>query len=194
MKLGRETAWIFVAGVLFGFLGAGLLFLAASPPRGEPVRLDQPLHPRQISVHVAGSVTRPGVYNLEPGSRVSDAVAAAGGVLPAGNEQALNLAGLLADGDRVYVPARAQPVSANQPVSPGETVVAPAGRLVNINLAGQSELETLPGIGPSLATRIIAHRDQNGPFAMIDAILEVSGIGPAKFEGIRDLITVEDGP
>ena len=148
-----------------------------------------------LVVHVSGAVSHPGVYELIQGSRVQDAIQAAGDLTPDADAQALNLAAPLDDGALVHVPLK----SAEQPpmISPGISAPSPAGNpgsapggLININTASQSELESLPGIGPVLAQRIIEYRQSHGSFSSTEAIMDISGIGPATFEKIKDLITV----
>lgn len=163
-----------------------------------------------LAVHVAGAVAAPGVYRLPTGARVVDAISAAGGALPEADANAVNLARFLRDGERVVVPRPGETV-----VEPAAGGVAGAGlggnetggavgggvgsgggggvtggALVNINLASASQLEQLPGIGPSLAARIVTHREQNGPFQSVQGLLDVPGIGPAKFEALRGLVEV----
>ncbi|RMF49735.1 MAG: ComEA family DNA-binding protein [Anaerolineae bacterium] len=189
--------WGPLLGLLAGFLLAGALFWAARPPRGTPITLLPPPTPLPVVVDVGGAVAHPGVYALPPGSRVQDALESAGGLLPEADAQTLNLAAPLEDGSRLWVPTRPPVVtsipaeiatpSAQRAISIG---ASPETSLVNINTASQAELESLPGIGPSLAQRIIAYRQENGPFAAIEDIQKVSGIGPATFERLRDLITV----
>jgi competence protein ComEA len=140
--------------------------------------------PAVLIVHVAGWVRRPGVYELREGDRVIDAVEAAGGARKGAYLDGLNLAAPLTDGQQVLVPKTAAPGAAPSGVIPGQ----PA--LVNINTAAAAELETLPGIGEVLAERIIDHRTEHGPFASVDDLLEVSGIGEATLEEIRELVTV----
>ena len=120
----------------------------------------------------------PGMYTLPPGSRVGDAVKAAGGFAPGAEQARINLAAPVSDGDQVDVPGIVSSSHVN------------AGR-VNINSAAIDELETLPGIGPTTAQNIIDYRLQNGSFLSIQDILKVSGIGPATFDRIKDYITTE---
>lgn len=142
-----------------------------------------------LIVHVAGWVRRPGVYELLQGDRVIDAIEAAGGPRRGAYLDGLNLAAPLADGQQVLVPKRG--ASAGSAPSPGGVPGAgSAGSLVNVNTASADELETLPGIGEVLAQAIIDHRTEHGPFATVDDLVDVSGIGDATLEDIRDLVTV----
>jgi competence protein ComEA len=188
-----------ILNVVIGiFVGAALsagIWLATSPPRGESVVLRPAPTPEPLRVHVAGAVLHPGVYTLDENSRVEDAVYAAGGFLADADENALNLAAKLEDGERLDIPYVAGFVpnetsgfvvitESAPPLPPGE------GDLVNINTASLEELDKLPGIGATIAQRIIDYRTENGPFATIDDIVNVPGIGTATFEEIKDLITV----
>ena len=143
-----------------------------------------------LVVHVAGAVQVPGVYRLNAGSRVIDAVGAAGGVAADANSDAINLAASLTDGERVYVPrvGEVAPVVASGGAGAGDSR-ALAGP-VNLNTATADDLDTLPGVGPATAAAILAYRDQHGPFASLDDLGEISGIGPAKIEALRGLVTV----
>ncbi len=189
--------------VVSGMLAAALIWLTASPPRGEPVLLHPPPTPPPLQVHVTGAVSKPGVYPLAPGARLQEAIEAAGGIVEVGDLAGLNLAMKLSDGDRVEVPFL--PPTRTPTASPGSTAVEapqtqPSGAqaerngLININLATQSQLETLPGIGPATAQKIIAYREDHGPFEIISDIVNVSGIGPATYDKIKDSITVGDMP
>ena len=129
-----------------------------------------------VTVHVAGAVNTPGVFELPGGSRVADAIDAAGGALANADTDSINLARRIADGEQVLV----------QLV--GESSGAPAR--LNLNSAEPADLEALPGIGTVLAERIVADRAQNGPFATVDDLDRVSGVGDAVLAQIRDLVTV----
>ncbi|HXF84421.1 MAG TPA: ComEA family DNA-binding protein [Anaerolineales bacterium] len=177
-----------VSGILFGLFIAAVVWVVARNPSGEPVILRPAPTERPIIVHITGAVPRPGVYALPRGARVQDAISAAGGFLAEAEKSQINLARLLEDGERLDIPyiEGASPVIA----TPGEEIVQATSDLININTASQAELETLPGIGPTTAQKIIEYREQNGPFLSIEDIINVSGVGPGTFERIKDLITV----
>ena len=145
----------------------------------------------EMVVHVAGAVQAPGVYRLAPGARVIDAVQAAGGLAADSNSDAVNLAAPLTDGARVYVPRLGEVAPVVMAPSPGSGTgtSSPAGP-VNLNTATADDLEALPGVGPATAATILAHRDQHGPFASVDDLADVRGIGPAKLDALRGLVTV----
>lgn len=142
---------------------------------------------KKLLVHVSGQVAAPGVYELPEGSRVQDAVAAAGGPAAESDANALNLAAVLVDGQKVTVPKPGEAVPAEGPAAAAETG-APGGK-VNLNSATVQQLEELPGVGPVLAQRIVAHRTKSR-FTSIRQLQEVSGFGPKKYEALKDLITV----
>ena len=197
--------WIVVLGVIFGLLGAGIIYLASQPPRGNPIALLPPPTPIPFQIHISGAVINPGVHALPSGSRVQDAIEAAGGFTHQADSSGLNLAALLEDGTRVLVPYQIptatpaptrepnhqSPQNQNPTSIPAATSSTP---LININTASQPELETLSGIGPATALKIIAFRQENGYFSSIEEIQKVSGIGPATFEKIKAFITVDEQP
>lgn len=149
-----------------------------------------------LVVHVAGAVRRPGVYRLGSGCRVSDAVEAAGGLLPDAVPASVNLARPLEDGEQVVIASEDDvgAASGSQAVSPstagGGAASGSSGGLVNLNTADVTLLDTLPGVGPSTAQRIVADRDANGPFASVEDLGRVSGIGPKKLEQLKGLVSV----
>jgi competence protein ComEA len=148
-----------------------------------------------IRVYITGAVIYPDVYRLAPGSIVKDAIEAAGGITDDADLVRINLAQELQDQQQIYVPHKDE-VNAPPPVVDGQSrsssgSVESSGQ-ININTATIEELDTLPGIGPGYAQRIIEYREQNGPFGAIEEITLVSGIGDATFEKIRDRITVGD--
>lgn len=145
-----------------------------------------------LFVHIAGSVKNPGLYELPQGSRVSDAVSAAGGMSEDANTSSVNLARQLTDGEQIIVASNEDILAATET---GTSNGSPSGQAssqgkVNINTASAEELMTLDGVGEATADKIIAYRQENGPFARIEEIKEVSGIGEKKFEAMKDAITV----
>jgi competence protein ComEA len=135
-----------------------------------------------VVVHVVGAVRHPGVYRLPAGSRTRDAVRRAGGANRRADLGSVNLATRLADGEQVRVPQRA-PTAAST-ASAGPAAGAPAS-IVHLNSADAEQLDSLDGIGPALAQRIVEYRDAHGGFGSIDELDEVSGIGPVRLESLR---------
>ena len=177
----------FLAGLLMGLASTGLILLLIHQPRQYPIELLPPPTPDPLSIHVAGAAEHPGVYLLPCGSIVQDALDAAGGPTASADLDRINLAADLEDGQRVYVPQiTASGTSTGEEIHTSE--IDPE-QMININTASAAELELLPGIGPSLAKEIMDHRSANGLFNTADDLLAVSGIGPAKVEQLRDLIT-----
>ena len=140
-----------------------------------------------VVVHVAGDVRKPGLQRLPAGSRVADAIRAAGGVSNSKAENSVNLARLLVDGEQIMVGVGPQQASSDQQYNRTQGSGSPSGK-VSVNSASQQQLETLPGVGPSLAQRILEYRTANGAFHSIDELDEVSGIGPATLARLRPLI------
>ncbi|MCR6690420.1 ComEA family DNA-binding protein [Cellulomonas sp.] len=161
----------------------------SAPPAARdapPVGPDATPAPAELVVDVVGAVARPGVVRLPPGSRVVDALDAAGGALADADVARLNLARVLVDGEQVVVPRPGDPVPAAPPAAGGGEGGA---TLVDLNTADEATLDTLPGIGPVLAARIVEHRAA-GPFASVDDLVDVPGIGQALLEDLRDLVRV----
>ncbi|HAA90760.1 MAG: Competence protein ComEA [Thermoanaerobacterales bacterium 50_218] len=143
---------------------------------------------KTIAVHVAGAVQKPGVYYFPQSARVIDAVEEAG-LLDEADLDQLNLARILSDGEKVYVP-RVGEVTNLIPDN-GSVFESPSGSgKINLNTASAEELEELPGIGPVLAQRIIDYREKHGYFKRIEDVQNVSGIGSKRFEQIKDLVTI----
>ncbi len=144
-----------------------------------------------IAVHVVGAVGSPGVYMVEKGSRVQDAVMAAGGFSDDACTDAVNLAREAVDGEQILIPTNEEVQSGTYVSSSSyQSASGQATQLVNINTATEEQLDELPGVGPSTAQKIIAYREANGGFSSIEEIKEVSGIGDSRYEQIKDLITV----
>ena len=142
---------------------------------------DTSVTPEPATVHISGAVRHPGIVSVDVGSRVADVIAAAGGALRSADLDRLNLAATVRDAEHVHVPAIDETGAA-----PGVGEPAPAG--VDLNAATAIELEALPGVGPVLASRIVAHRDDHGPFATVEDLLDVPGIGEAKLAQLRDAV------
>jgi len=140
----------------------------------------------KFAVHVAGQVRNPQVFYLASGSRVIDAIKAAGGATAEADTNALNLAAKIADGERVYVPARGEAPTG----SAATGAVADSSSLIDINQASAADLEKLDGIGPTLAERIVKYRTKIGKFKRLDQLQDVDGIGPKKLNAIKGQVSV----
>jgi competence protein ComEA len=145
--------------------------------------------PPEIVVHAAGAVAAPGIHRLPAGSRVADLLAAAGGPASDADLDRVNLAAALTDGAQVRFPRVGEPLP-----PPVDDTAAPGGDAasapVDLNTASASELEVLPGVGPTIAAAIVEHRERNGPFRSVDDLLDVPGIGPAKLDQLRGAVVV----
>jgi competence protein ComEA len=174
---------ILVAAVALGIvLGVAALRIYDDSSKPEIVIRDA-AQARTISVQVSGAVISPGVYQLDPDSRLADAIQVAGGASEDADLAQLNLARRLTDGEDVDIPViRPTP-------GPGTVVSAAENGLVDINSASAEELDTLPGIGPALADAIIEYRSDNGPFNSVDELARVPGISARMVDNMRDLIT-----
>ena len=160
----------------------------------------------ELAVHVVGAVNEPGVYRLAPGSRADDALRAAGGPANNADLRRVNLASPVHDGEQIYVPRVGErtsttAVSSGSPAPPRGsrrsdsstnlgTTSTTLPLIVDVNRATAADLDRLPGVGPSTAKAIIDHRTRNGPFASVDDLLAVRGIGPAKLAEIRPWVRV----
>ncbi len=193
-RLGKQRGWIGLA--LSYILVAGVAFLAARWPAPggvqilapEPSPTPQPSPtPAPARVYVSGAVVAPGVYTLPPGSIAQDALNAAGGPAQDADLSLVNLAAPVSNGQQVHIPRVGEKVAQKSPTPASRALTGP----LNLNTATASELEQLPGIGPALAARIVQYRQEHGPFRTVDALLLVSGIGPATLDRIRSLVTVD---
>lgn len=196
-----------IAAVLL-VVGAAVAFNVVGSGASEPLTVQKagasetqaaeevPSEPASICVHVDGCVANPGIVYVEEGSRVADAVQAAGGMTEDASSAGMNLARVLQDGEQVVVPsvARATQEQAAEGALQAAGAAAQAGAnatgKVNINTASADELQTLSGIGPSKAQKIVDHRLSSGPFESVDGLTEVSGIGEKTLEAIRDQVCV----
>ena len=196
----RVVAGIGAAGCVVVVAFALLRPAAAAPPEASLPRASVPATASSrpstssagavVVVQAAGAVQRPGLYRLPPGSRVDDLVTAAGGLAAGADPDRLNLASLLADGQKVYVPrvgeAIPNDVATAGTTSGGSTSTQP----LDLNQATLQELDALPGIGPATAQAIVDYRAQHGHFRSVDDLLNVRGIGDAKLEQLRSLVRV----
>lgn len=159
----------------------------ATSSSAPPTTIDSAPAPTSIVVSVVGLVHNPGLLTLPDSSRVADALSAAGGVLDNADTLSLNLAQKLSDGDQVVVGAVGD--SPQQQTS-STTASTAAGAPVNLNTATEAELDALPGVGPVTASAILAWRTSNGKFTDVEQLGEVDGIGPARLDKLRALVTV----
>jgi competence protein ComEA len=196
VDLVKWWGWRRAAGGAVGAIGIALIVYFAvrvePPPIEEsipmPIVSSSLVGSLVLTVHVGGEVNQPGVYSLPSGSRVVDAVTAAGGVTAKAHTDSINLAAPLADAVQVIVPRKGSP-AAQQHID-SLTVKAPvSSSLININSATAKELDVLPGVGPATSKAIVETRVAQGPFASAEDLLDVPGIGPAKLAQIRPLIT-----
>jgi competence protein ComEA len=181
------TLWwsgVFSAGRDDGSLQAATLSVAKAS--AESSGGTEPAIAATVTVHVVGEVRRPGVYELAGGSRAIDAINAAGGLLGAADQSAVNLARIVADGEQIAVPRQGQGGPSGGAAAAGAGVLP--GK-VDLNTATEAQLDTLPGVGPATAAKIVSDRKENGPFRTVDDLLRVPGIGPAKFDALKDLVT-----
>lgn len=169
---------------LMGIAVAGGVFVVLNRPQRADITilLPTPTASGPLQAHLTGAVANPGLFSLPPGSRVNDLLSAAGGPLPGADLAQVNLARFLRDGEQVHVPLQGEPAQAS--------ASAPTGQRVNINTAGREELMSLPGIGQVKAQAIVDYRFQKGPFQRADELMKVPGIGPATYDGLKDLVTV----
>ena len=187
-------------GLMAGFVLAAILLIVTRLPGGQPVTLEPAPTQAPIVIQIIGEVVKPGVYKLPDGSRVQDAVDAAGGLLAEADSNSVNLAARLEDGQQISIPSQnasmsvpSAPLATSAPFTIISTLTPTAvssASLININTATLQQLDTLPSIGPVTAQSIVTYRQQHGPFQHIEDIMNVPGIGPVTFDKIQRLITV----
>lgn len=202
MKTGVKLVY----GLLLGLLIGGVILLIAKPDSGDAITLlpapsatpsRQPAPtktPEPILVQISGEVAVPGIYSLLQDARLQDLIVLAGGLTVDADENRVNGAALLRDGDYFYIPAEDETIPDIATNSPVRMHVDPDSEFVyplDLNTASQEALESLPGIGPTKAEDILAYRDAHGPFTSVDELVNVSGIGEATVESIRDYLYVE---
>lgn len=186
-RLGAGAAVALVLAALAVTVVVGIVRSAIVPVAEFEAPAETPgvtVAPAGVYVHVSGAVGEPGLYVLAPGSRVVDAVAAAGGLASDADPEGVNLARPLSDGEQLRVPREGEAEAAS-----AADGVDPDGR-VDLNSADAAALETLPRVGPALAQRIIDWREANGGFASVDDLMAVSGFGEKMVAALRDLVTV----
>jgi competence protein ComEA len=192
-----ELGLIALLGV--AVVGAGLVVvLRTSDPPAPPIsKAVDPVpqssaapEPKSVLVHVTGQVRHPGVYELPEGSRINDAISAAGGPLEGADGNLLNLAAPVTDGQKITLTKTGETLPPEPPAAGANGLAPPQDAKVNLNTANQAQLEELPSVGPVLAQRILAHRQTKGRFTSVRQLMEVSGVGPKKFEALKDLVTI----
>ena len=173
-----------VAVLLSAFSSSGTTrTIAASAGNGAPSASPRTL---TLFVHILGAVAKPGLYELHDGDRAVDAIAAAGGFTAKADQQQLNLARFISDGEQIYVAEKGEVQDASGSSAHGTA----KGAKVNLNTADAATLETLPRVGPAMAARIIAWREANGRFSTVEDLMNITGIGEKTFADLKDLVTV----
>jgi competence protein ComEA len=183
-----KNSTLLAVGVLIGLLASALILLISAPSSNKAIELLPTATPSDLMIHISGAVQKPGIYSLQPGSRLNDAINLSGGFTSEADIAKTNLALHLQDGQKIHVPAEGETAILENQYSLGgiEGIDQP----IDLNLADEDELMKLPGIGLTRAAEIIAYRKNNGPFDKIEDIQKVPGIGPVMFDNIKDWITV----
>jgi competence protein ComEA len=191
-RLPFSRRQLLIAALLAGvvLLVVGRYFASAGTPSADAqparVSVSQRVLPAQLLVvHVVGAVRRPGLYRLDQGDRIADAVRRAGGATRAADLAAVNLAAPLADGVQVMVPRRLPNLAGG---SAGQAGAATPAGPVRLNTATLEQLDDLPGVGPVTAQKILDYRATHGAFASVDELDAIAGIGPARLDQLRDLV------
>jgi competence protein ComEA len=182
----RQALALALAVLVVAILLGRLLTPSQDPLQAPPLAEEAAPAASVLVVDVVGAVRRPGLYRLPAGSRVDDALRKARGATRSADLELVNLAAPLVDGQQVVVPARAVAAAAE----PGSAAVPAGSAIVHLNSATLEQLDTLPGIGPAMAQRILDYRQQHGAFQSVDELDAVSGIGPARLEQLRPLVAL----
>lgn len=186
-----------IQGVLIGGLVAVLLasltFVLLDRRAPPDIAIQADAFP-DIVVEVSGAVATPGVYELPGASRLQQAIDRAGGLSPDADVSSLNLAGRIGDGEKIVIPSLGMeaPVPVKESGTPGSGASSAIGSRIDLNTASAADLDTLPGVGPVIAERIIDYRETNGSFSSVDELAEIDGISPAMVDELRPLVTVDD--
>lgn len=199
--------WLLIlTGVLIGLLAAGGILLISQPERGIPITLmpaptltptglpKPTATPAPIEVLIKGQVNMPGIYKLEKETRLYDLIELAGGLTVNADIDRVNNVFILRDGDYFFIPTIGENIPETARNAPGNNPLDDTSYFdypLNLNTASQTDLESLPGIGPAKATDIITYRDQVGAFKTVDDLLNVAGIGPSTVDAIREYLVVE---
>ena len=188
LPISRRSALLAAAVLLVVLVLADRLLLgagAAQPAQMLPPPAALTTVETRLVVDVVGGVQRPGLYRLEQGARVADALARAGGLTPKADRTLVNLAAPLADGQQVIVPLR---VAGGAGGAAGGSGSAATAGPVHLNVATLEQLDALPGVGPVTAQKILDYRDKHGAFGSVDELDAISGIGPARLDQLRELV------
>jgi competence protein ComEA len=177
-----KTWQLIIIGILIGLFLGGVIYIVASPHPKGTITFIAPTQSDKVTVSITGQVKAPGVYSLPIGSRINDALIAAGGSLESADLTGVPLAQLLEDEESITIPTREE--EQNQSISTSQ------GK-INLNTATLDQLESLPGVGEEKAKAIIDFREIHGKFSSIEDLLAVSGFGPSIFNSIKDKIEVE---
>ena len=192
-QISRGRALAYVVALLLGLTLAGRVAFhtgARAQPRAAPVAMKAAQAPaRKVLVHVVGAVRKPGLYRLTEGSRIDDAIKAAGGAKPRADLQLINLAAPVADGQQVFVAVRGSEAPAGSSAAGSSAAgSSAAGGHVHLNTATLEELDTLPGVGPVTAQKILDYRNEHGAFKSVDELDAVPGIGPARLAELKKVV------
>jgi competence protein ComEA len=187
LSLSRVT--LVIAAIVVGIAGTYLAFRALDERAAPPIVIEDAAATRPVVVDVRGAVAKPGVFELPPAARVQDAVAAAGGLTADADLSMINLARRVRDGEIVFVAAVPE---AGTPIVAPAIPEASGGRdsaRININTASAAELEQLPAIGEVIAGRIVAFREEHGPYRSVNDLIHVDGVSATTIDRLKDLVT-----
>ena len=201
----KSWLWL-ICGLLFGLLIGGVILLIANPAPGDAIALkpapsatpslppSPTKTPEPMLAQISGEVLSPGIYPFQEGARLQDLIALAGGLTIGADEDRVNGAALLRNGDYFYIPAMDETIpetAANSPANMNINLDPQFEYPLDLNTANQEALESLPGIGPKKAEDILSYREQHGPFSSVDALVNVPGIGTITVDSLRDYLYVE---